>query len=724
LASATSHLAFVRINIAPLLCAAAVSLAADTRTHDVIVYGGTAGGAIAAVAAAREGKSVVLLEPRRHIGGMVSGGLGWTDTGRRSTIGGYAKEFFNRMLAHYVATCGNDSQQVKDCSDGYYFEPHVAENVFRAMLAEAKVTVVFDARLNLAKIEKAGKRIVAVTTLGGRRFQGGVFIDATYEGDLMAASGVSCRVGREAQSEYGEEHAMPRADKKVQAYNFRICLTQRDGNRLPIPKPAAYDPALYENLAKMLQRQKPPRLDGHILKIDPLPNNKTDINNGGSHSTDWTGHSWDYPEGDYATRDRIWAEHRNYNQGLLWFLGNDPRVPENLRREMLTWGFCRDEFQDTGGWPHQLYVREARRMTGLHVMTERNVRDERYSPHAVCLGSYTIDCHGMGPGERGMEVRLKGAYEIPYGVLSPRAGEIENLLVPVCCSATHVAYCSMRMEPVYMMLGHAAGVAAAMAASGQTAVQRVNVAALRDKLAAQKQVLIANRPPIAAFDAPVTATVGEPVKFTDRSRDDQGLKTWAWDFDGNGSIDSTRPNPAWTYKVARAYSATLIVNDGEDRSDPATRRIVVTGGPPPPDDVLVDDEQAVFTGRWARSSSTPGFVGKGYHHDAASDKGQCRARFTPAIQAAGVYTVLVFTAPTTNRSTNTLVVIHHAGGEKQVRISQRSGVLLGNFRNIGSFPFAAGRDGWVEIRNDGTEGHVIADGVRFIYTGPLPTNEK
>jgi hypothetical protein len=734
-----------------LILTLALTLASAAQTPppsqhcDVLVYAATPAGVIAAVAAAREGRSVILIEPAGHVGGMVSGGLGWTDFGRASTLGGYAREFFNRVRDHYTKSYGPDSAQAKACFGGMYFEPHVAEDVFRHMLAEARVTVLFHTPLDPAKVERSANRITALTTADGLRYEAALFIDASYEGDLMAAAGVSHRVGREGRDEYDESLAPPETDHKVQAYNFRLCLTQRQDIFVPIPKPADYDASLYDALAATLATTKPPHLDNHVLKLSPLPNGKTDVNNGGPWSTDWPGHSADYPDADPTVRRRIWLAHQNYDQGLLYFLAHDPRVPDNLRREMLTWGLCKDEFTDvpassaaaathTFGWPHQLYVREARRMTGLHVMTEQDVLKTRWFPReSICVGSYTIDCHAVGAtqddeghwhAEPGLFSRIPGPYEIPYGVLVPRIDEAENLLVPVCCSATHVAYGTIRMEPVYMMLAHAAGVAASQAIESRSTVQHLNVVELRKKLAEQKQILVANHPPTAAFDVPENVHVNESVQFTDRSTDVDGVvKSWAWDFDGNGNIDSREPNPHWKFPVAKAYTVTLVVNDGEDPSEPVRRVVRVLSddpnAPPPPDDILIDDEDAKFTGPWIRSSSAAGFIGKGYHHDGDAQKGKCQARFTPNVLVGGKYDVLVYYVPLSNRARNALVVVHSADGEHEVRIDQRSGTAMGNFRSVGTFPFAAGKDGWVEIRNDATDGHVVIDAVKFVYGGPV-----
>jgi hypothetical protein len=508
--------------------------AAEPPQPEVIVYGGTASGVIAAVAAAREGKHVLLLEPGKHVGGMVSGGLGATDFGNRAAIGGYAREFFERVRANYSKKYGPNSQQVKDCSDGFHFEPHVAEQVFLEMLKDAKVEVLFEQRV--VAVRKRGARVDSVVTRtpgkdADATRAAAVFIDATYEGDLMAKAKVAYTVGREGRDQYGETiagvqqfspaHQWPvkvspfdsevrllplvqpgpagkpgAGDKKIQAYNYRLCMTDRKDNLVPWPKPARYDPARYELLARYLAL-RPNLKVGQLMNPVRMPHGKTDTNNNGPFSTDHIGANWDYPEGDEATRTRIREDHVRYTQGFYYFLANDPRVPAALQTEMRSWGLAKDEFTDTDHWPHQLYVREARRMLGETVMTQADIMEQPTKPDSVGLGSYNTDSHhvqrvplsaGGVINEGDFQVHV-APYAIPYRSLIPKATECENLLVPVCCSASHVAYCTVRMEPVYMILGQASGVAAAQAIDEKTAVQRITVERLTAKLRQQKAVL-------------------------------------------------------------------------------------------------------------------------------------------------------------------------------------------------------------------------------------------
>jgi hypothetical protein len=513
----------------------AVAPADSVRRADVLVYGGTASGVIAAVAAAREGKSVLLLEPGKHLGGMVSGGLGATDTGNQAMIGGYAKEFFDRVRRYYVQKYGADSRQAKDCSNGFHFEPHAAEHVFQDMIKEANVPVLYE-QSRLLGVTKNG---IAIDSVKVRRGTGAavtwcvasVFIDASYEGDLMAKAMVGYTIGREARIQYGESLAGVQAfspahqwpakispfddghkllpfvqadplsapgtgDKKVQAYNFRLCMTDREDNRVPFPKPADYDLRRYELLARHLAK-KPDVQVGQLMNPVRMPNGKTDTNNNGPFSTDHIGANWAYAEADAATRTRIWRDHVEYTQGFLYFLANEPQSPESLRKEMSRWGLAKDEFTDTDHWPHQLYVRESRRMIGSFVMTQADIMDNRTKEESVGVGSYNTDSHhvqrvvgpeGFALNEGDFQVRVQ-PYAIPYRSLVPKSGECSNLLVPVCMSASHVAYGTVRMEPVYMILGHASGVAAALAIDGKIPVQQIAVAELQARLRRQAAVL-------------------------------------------------------------------------------------------------------------------------------------------------------------------------------------------------------------------------------------------
>ena len=504
-----------------LLCAAV--LPAQTK-YDLVVYGATAGGVMTAISAVRMGLSVALLEPGHHVGGMVSGGLSHTDVGRREVIGGMALEFYRRAGKYYDL-----AQYLQDTA--WYVEPHVAEEIFRDMLREARITLLTEHRLR----EKTGVHhqngiITAIDTDDGSSYSARIFADCSYEGDLMAQAGVSFTWGRESSAQYGESLAGVRsetpkhqflvdlspfqsehkllpeispdpaaepgaADRKVQAYNFRLIFSTDRANQVPYPKPAHYDPVRWELMARLLAAK--PLHFADVVSIGPIPNHKADINNNGPISTDFIGHSWDYPNASYARRAEIFREHEEYTKEYFWFLSHDERVPSAQREEANRWGLARDEFADTDHWPPQLYIREARRLTGEYVMTQRDIQTELTKPDAIGMGSYNSDSHnvqrivnaaGFVRNEGDMQVPVK-PYQIPYRILLPRRAEAQNLLVPVCFSASHVAYSTLRMEPQYMILGQAAGVAAAMAIRANQAVQDIDTAALSKTLLQQHAIL-------------------------------------------------------------------------------------------------------------------------------------------------------------------------------------------------------------------------------------------
>jgi len=520
------------------------------RETDIVVYGGTSAGVIAAVQAARMSKSVVLVCPDKHLGGLSSGGLGWTDTGRKEVIGGLARQFYHRIWQHYQrddawkwqdrSEYGNRGQGTP-AIDGaertmWIFEPHVAERVFEDLVAEHHIPVHRDEWLDRERgVQKVGGRIHSISMLSGKTFYGKVFIDATYEGDLMASAGVSYHVGRESNSRYGEawngvqpdarhhghyfkkpvdpyvtpgdpnSRLLPRisrdpigtngqGDDRIQAYCFRMCLTNVPENRVPFRRPDDYDPTQYELLLRVFDtgwRET-------FAKFDPIPNHKTDTNNHGPFSTDNIGMNYDYPEATYERRRDILAEHETYQKGLMYFIANDPRVPADVQERMRQWGLAKDEFTDNGHWPHQLYIRESRRMIGVYVMTENDVLCKRVVPQPVGMGSYAMDSHnvqrhvtadGLVQNEGDIGVSPPEPYRIAYGALCPKKGECENLLVPVCVSSSHIAYGSIRMEPVFMILGQSAATAAVHAIDAGCAVQDVDDSGLRGQLVADDQRL-------------------------------------------------------------------------------------------------------------------------------------------------------------------------------------------------------------------------------------------
>jgi len=546
----------------------ALSLAACSQApqYDLVVYGCTSGAITSAVQAKKMGKTVIMVCPEKHLGGLTAGGLGWTDSGNKAVIGGLSREFYHRVWQHYDKAeawkwqkreeYGNRGQGTEAIDQGartmWIFEPHAAEGVYEQWVKELNIPIVRDAWLDRDKgVKMQGGRIASITTLDGKTYTGRMFIDATYEGDLMAAAGVDYHVGRESMQQYGEQWAgvqtgvlhhrhhfgvlkagispyvvpgdpssgvLPRvsteppgeygsADKKVQAYCFRMCLTQVPENRVPFPKPANYDPKEYELLLRIFEAGW--RETFH--KFDPIPNWKTDTNNHGPFSTDNIGRNYDYPEASYERRKEIIQEHINYQQGWLYFIANDPRVPEDVRTAMAKWGLAKDEFTDNGNWPHQMYVREARRMVGRYVMTENELLKKRPTPEPVGMGSYGIDSHniqryitpeGYVQNEGDIGVSTQGPYQISYGSLVPKKGQAANLLVPVAVSSSHIAYGSIRMEPVFMILGQSAATAAVMAIEGGMDVQDVPYDKLRERLLADGQVLEFTAPAAPAKEAP------------------------------------------------------------------------------------------------------------------------------------------------------------------------------------------------------------------------------
>ncbi len=517
---------------------------------DIVVYGGTSAAVVAAIQGAKMNKSVIMVSPDKHLGGLTSGGLGFTDSGNTGSIGGLSREFYQRVYKEYQKgetwkwqkkdEFDNKGQGTKAMNESdqtmWTFEPHVAEKVYDDWVKELGIKVYRDEWLNRETgVEVKDNRIVSITTLSGKTFRGKAFIDATYEGDLMAAAGVSYHVGREANSVYGEEWngiqvgvlhhkhwfeadispykipgdpssgVLPRistenpgvkgeGDNKVQAYCFRMCLSNHPDNRIPFPRPADYDSTQYELLVRVYNsgwRET-------FRKFDVIPNKKTDTNNHGPFSTDNIGMNYDYPDASYERRKEIIKEHESYQKGLMYFIANDPRIPKDVQEEFRQWGLPKDEFTDNGNWSHQLYIREARRMIGVSVMTEHEVLGHKEVNDPVGMGSYTLDSHniqryikedGYVQNEGDIGVKVPQPYKISYGAIIPKKEEIRNLLVPICLSSSHIAFGSIRMEPVFMILGQSAATAASMAIDKGIALQDVDYSELRARLEKDKQRL-------------------------------------------------------------------------------------------------------------------------------------------------------------------------------------------------------------------------------------------
>ncbi len=518
---------------------------------DLIIYGGTSAAVTAAVEAVKSGKSVLVVSPDTHLGGLSSGGLGYTDTGNKSTIGGLSREFYHRVWQYYndstswkwqkPSEYGNKGQGTV-AMDGenrtmWIFEPNVAEQVFEDFIKENKIKVFRNEWLDRKlKVLKEKGKMISFKTLSGKTFSGKVFIDATYEGDLMAAAGVSYHIGREACSVYNEKwngvqtgakhhghyfkdkidpYKIPgkpasgllygvspkpieqncSGDDKIQAYCFRVCMSNHPDNRIPFQKPEKYNSENYELLSRVFAAGWREWFD----KFDMIPNRKTDTNNHGPFSSDFIGMNYDYPEASYERRREIIKEHEDYQKGLLYFVANDKQVPQEIREKMKNWGLAKDEFTDNANWPRQLYIREARRMKGVYVTTENDVLAQREVPNPIGMGSYAMDSHniqryvtseGFVQNEGDVGISPRKPYSISFGSIIPKKEECTNLIVPVCLSSSHIAYGSIRMEPVFMILGQSAAVAASIAIDDGIDVQSVNYLTLKKLLQEKKQVLM------------------------------------------------------------------------------------------------------------------------------------------------------------------------------------------------------------------------------------------
>jgi len=671
----------------------ATAVRAEAPDYDVVVYGGTSGGITAAIQAKKMGKSVVLIEPGKHLGGLTSGGLGATDIGNKAAIGGLSREFYRRIAKHYE----NDAAWTRETKSDYQskrkgsneqemwtFEPHVAEAVYRDWLKELDIPVVFSERLDLVSgVTKERGRVSRIKMESGRTFAGKMFIDATYEGDLMAKAGVAYHVGREANKTYGEtlngievSHAKSHqfikdvdpfvkkgdptsgllpliqkeppgndgdGDRRVQAYNFRMCTTDVPENRRDWPKPPGYDEKTYELVLRNCEA------GDERIPWNPIfmPNRKTDTNNNFAISTDYLGASYDYPDGDYTTRERVFEDHKRYQLGLMYTLANNPRVPEKVRKEFQRLGLAKDEFTDSDNWPHQMYVREARRMISEYVMTQANCQQKLIAEDPVGLGAYNMDSHnvqryvnkdGFVRNEGDIQVGVS-PYRISYRSIRPKKEHCENLLVPVCLAASHIAYGSIRMEPVFMVLGQSAATAACQAIDAKKPVQDVDYAALRERLLADRQVL------------------------------------------------------EWTGPLKASASAI----------DPKSL-----------EGVVVDNDAAKLTGHWLSSASVGGFVGLDYIHDNNATKGEMTAVFTPKLPRPGLYEIRVYYTPSPNRATNVPVTIRIGTTEKTVRVDERSAPKVGKYAMLGAVPVPEGKMLEVTISNRDTDGYVVVDAVQFV----------
>lgn len=659
---------------------------------DVIVYGSTPGGVCAAIAAAREGASVILLEPTQHVGGLSTGGLSHCDSNqmRRETLMGLFDEWHTRIVTDYTGRGlpAPYDPKVKDTAK-WTFEPHVAMRVTLAMLKEAGVTVL--TRCNLISVTKAGPRITSLITKDGA-FTAKVFVDGTYEGDLMAAAGVEWTIGREGRAEFGESLAGKRYPKKkleisgfddagnllplvttseagpdeagdgnIMTYSFRLCLTQDPANLVPLPEPTRYDPARFE----LARRAFTAGIGGVGLDLYPLPGGKLDGNNsiGGQISLGLVGGCNTWHSADEAGRAKIWEEHKQYTLEFLHFLRTDSAVPPPVRKRFAELGLCKDEFAETGHFPPALYVRESRRMKGLHVISQKDIIDSPEKDDPIAISSFPIDSHDCqrvalkdgGVINEGtiFPVRVPGtplgyAYQVPYRSVLPQPGQCGNLLVPVALSCTHVGISSLRIEGAWMAIGQGAGVAAALAAKKNIAVQDLPYPLLRERLEAQGQVL-------ALPKAPAKAAAPKAADFI--------------------PVKSLRG-------------------------------------------IVLDDADAECAGDWTHSTNFKPSIGRGYHvsgqKDAAND-GKATATFRVKVPKSGPYQVLMAYSAHETRAKGVPVLITSGTRETKLRVDQSQPLPAGQvFRPIGTAELTAGSETVIQIQSTGTTGFVILDALQLI----------
>ena len=562
-----------KINLSLLLLLAFVFVSngqSKQKSYDIVIYGGTSAGISAAIQSSRMNKSVLMIEPTSRIGGLTTGGLGATDIGNKQAIGGISREFYENIKKYYEKPENwnwqkpdeyEQSRNDKNEDAMWTFEPSTALKVYQEMMLSEKIDVVYNEQLNRETgVKKQGQKIVEIEMVSGRKYKGKMFIDATHEGDLMAAAGVSYTYGRESNKEYGEtlngiqannlgltlkgtisknslhhnfipgvdpyvikgdpssgllpfiEEGKPgldgHGDKGIQAFCFRMTLTDVPENRIPFKKPDNYNELDYELLFRNYEASDGPIEDMYYYGESvvpwintPMPNRKTDTNNQKGFSTDFIGQNHDYPEASHEEREKIIERHRDYQQGLMWTLAYHPRTPKKVRAIASEWGTCKDEYEREDGWQHQLYIREARRMISDYVMTQRNCEGLDVGADAISMAGYGMDSHqvkryvdvnGYVQNEGNVEARGMPPYPVSYRSIVPKVGECSNLLVPVCVSSTHIAFGSIRMEPVFMVLGQSAATAAAIAIDHNVDIQNVDYTMLRNTLLKDKQILSFN----------------------------------------------------------------------------------------------------------------------------------------------------------------------------------------------------------------------------------------
>jgi hypothetical protein len=677
-----------------LLLSLPVARAAEA---DVIVYGATPGGFCAAIAAAREGSKVILLEPSAHVGGVNTGGLSFSDSNQtvRSTLRGLFEEWHTRIAADYAEHGVKLPYDVATKNNAIWtYEPHAAARVTIAMLKEAGVTVL--TKQPLEGVEKEGARIVSLRTSAGVH-TAKVFIDATYEGDLMARSGVVWHIGRESRDEYGESYAGRQYPKEklaingfdanglplpfitslhpgddqageetVMVYSFRLCLTKNPANRVAFPEPKAYDPARFELVRRYFQKYPNAPLPWDLY---PLPGDKFDANNGigKMFSMGLVGEANGWCASDPAGRAKMAEAHKQYTLEFYQFLTTDDAVPAKIRAAMTELGLCRDEFPETDHWSPQLYVREGRRMDGRYTLTQKDVLEQPLKEDPIAVSSFPIDSHDCrrialpdGVLNEGtiMPVRMPGrphgyAYHIPYRAITPSTSECSNLLVPVALSATHVAYCSVRVEPTWMTIGQSAGIAAALAAKAGVTVQALDYAQLRERLLAQHQVL----------DLPILPPITAP-------------------------------------KAGNAVSLAPSSLPG----------------------LVLDDTQATLSGEWDRSASFKPHIGTGYLHDGQRSDGHSKATFRFKGPADGEFELRMAYSAHPTRTTRLPVTLTNGPQVQTFTVDQTIALPSGDaFRTIGTVRLRRDGDYVLEVTNKDTGGFAIVDAFQLL---PLATPTK
>ena len=765
---------------------------------DVVVYGATPAGIAAALSAAEDGCSVSLVEPTHRIGGLLTSGLSHTDFHSRESLTGTYLNFANRIKAYYSDRYGPDSQQVADCFGGTFAEPKVNLLVLTQMLSEqARIDIVRNSRLvnvDVSKNSPESKTIRSVTIVDNHsketRIESRIVIDATYEGDLMAMAGVAWRVGREGQTEYGESLAPKTADSQLQAYNFRLMMTKDPANRVIPTAPKGYRREDFLGVLEALRSDQIQTIFGYPKKCifkaqePPLPNGKYDINDVSQNLVRLSlpGKNLGWPTGDPNARKVLFDEHLRDQTGLLYFLQNDDSVPEVYRKEAQEWGWCLDEFEDTDHLPPQLYVREARRMIGEHVYIQRDSEhapeDARavYHPDAIAMADYGNNCHGtdhegprFGGRHTGEFYHPVPPYQIPYGVLLPR--DFENLMVPTAVSSSHVGFCALRLEPVWMSLGQASGHAAAQAIRKEVSLKKIAIRKLQYRLhqsgAATIYVsdVLPDHPDFAAVQwwgmqgglhglSPMPAKPGQRGRNLhgqyyeanpghtvdlDLPLEDKLMQRWR----AIAMLIGLNPNQLSVIKkdatrgefIRSVYSISSLQGLITSQASIPQCNLAAMPNLHPPGEVdnvnlvsrvisdsrtlpgiVVDDDEAILVGKWQYSTHTPPYVGRGYLHDMKEEKGAKSATYIPMIPREGIYEVRISHCYNVRRATNTQFIVQHADGETTHEVNQQQKPEHAElFRSLGTYRFEKGKKGSVQVVNFGTPGKVaIADAVQFL----------